>query len=70
MEPKTKDGWAKLTIRGPAKGHRVYLDGKLLLGQGQRSFTIRCGEHTVAVGNKTDAKDDDVPCNAEYVVSK
>jgi hypothetical protein len=69
-ETRPKDGWAKLTIKGPAKGHRVYLDGKMLLGQGQRSFTIRCGEHTIAVGNKTDAKDVDVPCNAEYVVSK
>lgn len=63
-------GWAKLTIKGPAKSHRVYLDGKMLLGQGQRSFTIRCGEHSIAVGNKTDAKDVDVPCNAEYVVAK
>jgi hypothetical protein len=70
VEPKEKSGWAKLTIKGPAKSHRVYLDGKMLLGQGQRSFTIRCGEHTIAVGNKTDAKDVDVPCNAEYVVAK
>jgi hypothetical protein len=69
-EPKEKSGWAKLTIKGPAKGHRVYLDGKMLLGHGQRSFTIRCGEHTIAVGNKTDARDVDVPCNAEYVVAK
>lgn len=69
-EPKVKDGWAKLTIKGAAKGHRVYFDGKMLLGQGQRSFTIRCGEHTIAVGNKSDAKDVDVPCNGEYVVAK
>jgi hypothetical protein len=62
-------GWAKLTIKGAAKGHRVYLDGKMLLGQGQRTFMIRCGDHTIAVGNKTDAKDVDVPCNGEYVVS-
>lgn len=67
---KEKAGWAKLTIRGQAKSHRVYLDGKMLLGQGQRTFMIRCGEHTIAVGNKTDAKNVDVPCNAEYVVSK
>jgi hypothetical protein len=69
-EAKAKDGWAKLTIKGPAKSHRVYLDGKMLLGQGQRSFTVRCGTHSIAVGNKTDAKDVDVPCNGEYVVSK
>jgi hypothetical protein len=69
-EPKVKDGWAKLTIKGRAKSHRVYLDGKMLLGKGARSFTIRCGEHAIAVGNKADAKDVDVPCNAEYVVSK
>lgn len=65
-----KTGWARLTIKGAAKGHRVYLDGKMLLGQGQRTFMIRCGDHTIAVGNKTDAKDVDVPCNGEYVVSK
>jgi hypothetical protein len=68
--PSEKTGWAKLTIKGPAKSHRVYLDGKMLLGQGQRTFMIRCGEHTIAVGNKTDAKDVDVPCNGEYVVSR
>lgn len=70
---ETKDkpaGWARLTIKGPAKSHRVYLDGKMLLGQGQRTFMIRCGEHTIAVGNKTDAKDVDIPCNGEYVVSR
>lgn len=65
-----KSGFAKLTIKGAARGHRVYLDGKMLLGQGQRTFMIRCGEHTISVGNKTDAKDVDVPCNGEYVVSK
>ena len=70
VESRTKDGWAKLTIRGPAKGHRVYLDGKMLLGKGARSFTVRCGEHSIAIGNKTEAKDVDVPCNGEYVVSK
>jgi hypothetical protein len=70
MESREKTGWARLTIKGAAKGHRVYLDGKLLLGQGQRTFMIRCGDHTIAVGNKTDAKDVDVPCNGEYVVSR
>lgn len=69
-EPKEKTGWAKLTIKGSAKSHRVYLDGKMLLGQGQRTFMIRCGDHTIAVGNKADAKDVDVPCNGEYVVSR
>lgn len=70
VESKVKDGWAKLTIKGPAKGHRVYLDGKMLLGKGERSFTVRCGEHSIAIGNKTEAKDVDVPCNGEYVVSR
>lgn len=65
-----KTGWARLTIKGAAKGHRVYLDGKMLLGQGQRTFMIRCGDHTIAVGNKADARGVDIPCNGEYVVSK
>lgn len=69
-ETKAKTGWARLTIKGPAKSHRVYLDGKMLLGQGQRTFMIRCGQHTIAVGNKTDAKDVDIPCNGEWVVSR
>lgn len=65
-----KKGFGRLVVRGPAKNNRVYLDGKLLLGQGQRTFMVFCGDHTIAIGNKADARDVDVPCNGELVVSK
>lgn len=65
-----KKGFGRLVVRGAAKNNRVYLDGKLLLGQGQRTFMVFCGDHTIAVGKKADARDVDVPCNGELVVSK
>ncbi len=69
-EKAEKKGFGRLVVRGAAKNNRVYLDGKLLLGRGQRTFMVFCGDHTIAVGNKTDARDVDVPCNGELVVSK
>lgn len=63
-------GFGRLYVRGAAKHNRVYFDGKLLLGRGQRSFMVFCGPHTIAVGNKADARDVEVPCNGALVVSK
>ncbi|MBX3203234.1 MAG: hypothetical protein KF894_34235, partial [Labilithrix sp.] len=68
VEPKTRFG--KLTIKADAKRKNVWFDGKRMLGSGQRSFTVFCGMHTIAVADKTDARDVEVPCNGEYVVSK
>lgn len=67
---EAKRGLGKLTIRGEAKHKNVYFDGKRMLGQGSRSFTVFCGMHTVAVTDKTEAKDIEVPCSGEYVVSR
>lgn len=67
-DPKKRFG--KLTIKADAKHKSVYLDGKRMLGTGPRSFLVFCGMHTVAVADKTDAKDIEIPCNGEYVVSK
>lgn len=66
--PKKRLG--RLSIKGDARHKSVWFDGKRMLGSGQRSFVVFCGLHTVAVGNKGDAKDIEVPCNGEYVVSK
>jgi hypothetical protein len=65
---KTGSGW--IAIRGSATRHRVYLDGKLLLGNGSRSFPVRCGEHTVAIDDKGAKRDIDVPCNGELQITK
>jgi hypothetical protein len=46
------------------------MDGKRMLGRGARSFTVMCGPHTIAVGNRADAHEVLVPCNAELVVGK
>ncbi|MBX3209095.1 MAG: hypothetical protein KF764_28945 [Labilithrix sp.] len=68
VDPKQRFG--KLTIKAEAKRKNVWFDGKRMLGSGQRSFLVFCGMHTVAVSDKTDTKDIEVPCNGEYVVSK
>ncbi|MBX3187722.1 MAG: hypothetical protein KF819_11930 [Labilithrix sp.] len=62
--------YGRLTIDGPARHVHVFLDGKRLLGKGTRSFTVLCGTHTIAIGDKADAKDVDVPCNAELTITK
>jgi len=67
-DPKKRFG--KLTIKGEARRKNVWFDGKRMLGSGRRSFTVFCGMHTIAVSDKSDAKDVEVPCNGEYVVSK
>jgi hypothetical protein len=67
-DPKKRFG--KLTIKAEAKRKNVWFDGKRMLGAGQRSFLVFCGMHTVAVSDKADTKDIEIPCNGEYVVSK
>jgi hypothetical protein len=62
--------YGRLSIRGAARHHRVYIDGKLLLGAGKRSFNMVCGAHTIAVGSKGTPRDVEIPCNGELVVSK
>jgi hypothetical protein len=60
----------RLTIRGDAKAKNVWFDGKRMLGVGTRSFLVSCGMHTVAVNEKIEAKDIEIPCNGEYVVGR
>jgi hypothetical protein len=67
-DPKKR--WGKLTIKADGKTHNVWFDGKRMLGSGTRSFLVFCGMHTIAVNDKIDSKDVEIPCNGEYVVSK
>jgi hypothetical protein len=60
----------KLTVKGDSKTKNVWFDGKRMLGTGTRSFLVACGMHTVAVNEKTDVRDIEVPCNGEYVAGK
>ena len=64
--------FGRLTVAGDARGRDVYMDGKRMLGRGARSFTVMCGVHAIAVGNKADAEDMDIPCTgtAELVIGK
>lgn len=66
----SKKHFGRLTIKADAKHKNVYFDGKRMLGSGPRSFTVVCGMHTIAVTDKADAKDVEIPCNGEYVVAK
>ncbi|MBS2015584.1 MAG: hypothetical protein JST00_22040 [Deltaproteobacteria bacterium] len=65
----TPEQYGRLSIAGKARASFVFLDGKRLLGKGARSFTVVCGAHQIAVGERSNVKDVDVPCNAELVVS-
>jgi hypothetical protein len=60
----------RLAIRGEARFKRVYMDGKLLLGGGVRSFDVLCGPHLISINSRTDGEERDVPCGGELVVSK
>ncbi len=62
--------WGRLSVAGDARGKEVFMDGKRMLGRGARSFTVMCGTHSIAIGNRADAHDVEVPCNAELVVGK
>lgn len=69
-DPKKRFG--KLTIKGDAAkaGKLVWFDGKRMIGIGPRNYLVFCGMHTVAVSDKTDTKDVEVPCNGELVISR
>lgn len=60
----------KLSIRADAKSRNVWLDGKRMLGAGPRSFLVACGMHTIAVADRSDARDVEIPCDGEYSVGK
>lgn len=63
-----KKRFGRLTLKADAAKKSVWFDGLRMLGTGTRSFTVLCGMHTVAVTDKTDSKDIEVPCSGEYVV--
>lgn len=67
---KKKSAFGKLTIKGEAKHKNVYFDNKRMLGHGQRSFLVFCGKHTIAVNDRANAQEVEIPCGGEYVVSK
>lgn len=69
----TKSGggkYGRLTITGDARSKDVFMDGKRMLGRGQRTFSVMCGMHTIAVNVRSDAHEIEIPCNAELVVGK
>lgn len=65
--PKTK--LARLKLRGRAADKEVFLDGKRMLGHGTRAYFVLCGPHTIAVGDRADARDVDLPCDGEYTIA-
>ncbi len=67
---KSGGKYGRLTITGDARSKDVFMDGKRMLGRGQRTFSVMCGSHTIAVNVRTDAHDVEIPCNAELVVGK
>lgn len=68
-EPKKKV-LGKLTIKADPRTRNVWMDGKRMLGAGHRTFLVACGMHTIAVNDKTDARDVEIPCNGEYAIGK
>ena len=70
MSKPASKRWGRLSVAGDARGKDVFMDGKRMLGRGARSFTVMCGTHSIAIGNRADAHEVEVPCNAELVVGK
>ena len=68
VSPDPKKRFGRLSIRSEARYKNVWFDGKRMLGTGQRSFLVFCGMHTIAVADKTDTKDVEIPCDGEYTV--
>ncbi|MDB4935935.1 MAG: hypothetical protein JWP87_2907, partial [Labilithrix sp.] len=66
----TTSKYGRLTITGDARSKDVFMDGKRMLGRGQRSFSVFCGAHTISITNRADAHDFEIPCGAELVVGK
>jgi cytoskeletal protein RodZ len=60
----TSDTQGTLKTSRSAAGHRVFVDGKTV-GQGQGSFRVPCGEHTVKIGSSGLAQTLKVPCGGE-----
>ncbi len=50
------------------KGHRLYVDGKLL-GDSAGAVTVPCGQHTIKLGTAGQTKDIAVPCGGQIAVS-
>jgi len=63
--------YARLTVAGEARSRDVFMDGKRMLGKGARSFTVLCGTHTVAIGERSNTREVEIPCTgtAELVIS-
>jgi len=70
MSKPASKRWGRLSVAGDARGKDVFMDGKRMLGRGARSFTVMCGTHSIAIGNRADANEVEIPCNAELVVGK
>jgi hypothetical protein len=62
--------FGRLAIRGDARFKNVFFDGKRMLGKGSRAFPVLCGDHTIAVGDKTDVRQVEVPCDGELLISR
>jgi len=57
------------TVRtGPAGGHRVWIDGKLV-GETPRAFEVTCGLHVIRVGSAGQPQMTEVPCGGEVEVA-
>jgi hypothetical protein len=70
IDPKTGAKRASyLTIPRAASRHHIFLDGKLMLGSGARSFPVKCGEHTLAIDDRKATRTINVTCGGEYVVT-
>lgn len=71
VKPSAKK-FGRLSVTGDARSRDVFFDGKRMLGRGARTFTVMCGAHTVAVGNRADVREVEIPCtgSAELVIGK
>jgi hypothetical protein len=70
VDPKTGAKRASyLTISRAAAKHFIFLDGKMMLGTGPRTFPVKCGEHTLAIDDRNASRVITVTCGGEYIVT-
>jgi serine/threonine protein kinase len=61
-------GQGDIRTRASAKGHRVFVDGKVV-GSGEDTFRVGCGKHTVRIGSSGAEEEVRVPCGGEVTLA-
>ena len=65
--PPVPDAQTTGSIVPTVKGHRLYIDGKLV-GDSAGPVTVACGQHTIKLGSAGSSRSIAVPCGGEVAI--